>query len=146
MLVPTLEMEARMADLRERVRPRVTETVHVEEQGEARPSATLEPTKQHAASTRNAASKQVDMVSFFYGTEGERALPYAYLLDIDRKEPGRIEVQFSTCTIIIEGLRLNPIMVSLKNHTLSELRMAKGAESVPSDEPLIQKIAVRNRE
>jgi hypothetical protein len=145
-MVPTLEMEARMADLRERVSALTTEVALPKEPGETRPNPSVEPHKQHTASTHNAARKQVDMVSFFYGTEGERALPYAYLLDIDRKEPGRIEVQFSTCTVIIEGLRLNPVMVSLKNHTLSELRMAKGAESVPSDEPLIQKIAVRNRE
>jgi hypothetical protein len=146
MLVPTLEMEARMADLRERLRAHAPEAAPATEQGETRPNPSVEPQQQHAASTHNAARKQVDMVSFFYGAEGERALPYAYLLDIDRKEPGRIEVQFSTCTIIIEGLRLNPVMVSLKNHTLSELRVSNGAANATDEEPWIQKIAVRNRD
>lgn len=135
-----------MTTIRERLKGRLPESPKELDAEEPPPNDTVETQKQHAGSTHNAIRRQVDMVSFFYGTEGERALPYAYLLDIDRPTPQEISVQFSTCTVVIKGLRLTPVMVALKNHTLSELKADTSSANATGTEPCIQKISIKNRD
>ena len=86
------------------------------------------------------------MVTFVFGKGAERSLPYAHLLEIDRPEPDKLTLIFSTSVISIEGLRLNPVVTELRNHTLAELREQKSTAEATGSAPFIQKITAKHRE
>lgn len=116
-----------MTTLKERLAERQAATGDASaREHDSRPDTTVEPGG-HAATPHNT-RRALDVVRIHYGVQGQASLPYAYLAMADMPEPDVLLLEFASCSVRIEGIRLDALLTEIDRRRVSVIRASDAPE------------------
>ncbi len=129
-----------MTTLKERLAERQAPTGDVSaHEPDAKPDTTLGP--RHAA-TPYTTRGGFDVTRIVYGVQGQASLPYAYLAMADMPEPGVLLLEFASCSVRIEGIRLDALLTEIDRRRVSVIRASDAPEFDTGVGWLIQRVTL----